>query len=137
MHPYSLLLVSPRACARQITRMFRDKDRSVLFRGWSRLCLHAASLTAVEGEAAKAAAVARAIRAEMLEKEAAAATKQVAAWTNVAISSADAAEARTKALRQTEDVSRLEAMLKSKTGELEQGTQAQLERRTKTLVRTC
>lgn len=125
------------AHARQITRVYRDKDRGLLFRGWSRLCLHAASLAPVEGAAAAAAATARAVRAEMLEKEAAAAVEQVAAWKKVASSSADAAEARNKARRQAEDVSILEAALKSEKGESGQAMRAQQERWAKTVVRKC
>lgn len=123
------------AHARQITRIYRDKDRGLLFRGWSRLCLHAASLTPIEGAAAAAAATARAVRAEFLEKEAAAAIEQVAAWKKVASSSADAAEARNEAQLQAGDVSRLEAALKRKKGESAQAMRAQQERWAKTMVR--
>lgn len=40
-----------------------------MFRGWSRLCLHAASLSAAEGASAAATAVARAARADAAPKE--------------------------------------------------------------------
>ena len=41
-----------------------------MFRGWSRLCLHAASLSAAEGASAAATAAARATRAEAMQLEA-------------------------------------------------------------------
>lgn len=47
-----------------------------MFRGWSRLCLHAASLCVAEGASAAATAIARAARAEAMEKEAQAATEK-------------------------------------------------------------
>lgn len=40
-----------------------------MFRGWSRLCMHAASLSAAEGASAAATALARAARAEAMERE--------------------------------------------------------------------
>lgn len=49
-----------------------------MFRGWSRLCLHAASLNAAEGASASATAVARAARAEAVEREAVAAANAAA-----------------------------------------------------------
>ncbi len=58
--------------------MFGERDRALVFRGWSRLCLHAASLSAAEGASAAATAVARAARAEAKEKEAAAAANAAA-----------------------------------------------------------
>lgn len=65
-------LVRRRLSRTQITRVCGDRDRSLLFRGWSRLCLAAASLNAAEGAAAAATAAARAARADAMEKEAAA-----------------------------------------------------------------
>ncbi|CAM9154775.1 unnamed protein product, partial [Laminaria digitata] len=59
-----------------IIRIGRDRDRALLFRGWSRLCLHAASLSAAEGASAAATAAARAARAEAMETEATAAAKK-------------------------------------------------------------
>lgn len=41
-----------------------------LFRGWSRLCLHAASLSVAEGVSAAATAAARADRAQKIQNEA-------------------------------------------------------------------
>lgn len=46
----------------KITRVCGERDRALLFRGWSRLCLHAAS--AAEGASAATTATARATRAE-------------------------------------------------------------------------
>lgn len=62
----------PRLCV-QISRVCRENDRRLLFRGWSRLCLHAASLNAAETAFATATATARAARADAEAKEAAAA----------------------------------------------------------------
>lgn len=55
----------------QIIRVCADRGKRALFRGWSRLCLHAASLSAAEGVAAAAAATSRAVRAEAMGREAA------------------------------------------------------------------
>lgn len=60
-----------------------------LFRGWSRLCLHAASLSVADGVSAAATAAARAARAQTIEKEAEAA--------------ADMAKARRRATAVTTD----------------------------------
>lgn len=56
-----------------MSRISRDTDRRLLFRGWSRMCLHAASLNGTEGALAAAAAAARAARVKALEIESAAA----------------------------------------------------------------
>lgn len=53
--------------------MAGDGSRRLLFRGWSRLCLHAASLNAAEGASSAATAAARVARAAAEEKSAAAA----------------------------------------------------------------
>ena len=59
--------------------MFGERDRALIFRGWSRLCVHAASLSSAEGASeAAVTAVARAARAEAMEKEATAAANAVA-----------------------------------------------------------
>lgn len=62
----------------QINRVCIGREKALLFRGWSRLCLHAASLSAVEGALAAATAAARAARTEAMEKEAATAANIVA-----------------------------------------------------------
>lgn len=59
--------------------MCRDKDKRLLFRGWNRLCLHAASLSVAEGAFAAATAVARAARAEAEQEETAAAISTLGA----------------------------------------------------------
>lgn len=59
--------------------MCRDKDRRLLFRGWNRLCLHAASLNVAEGALAAATAVARAARAKAEQEETAAAVSALGA----------------------------------------------------------
>lgn len=56
-----------------------------MFRGWSRLCLHAASLSAAEGASAAATALARAARAEAVETEARAAAEKAAANAEVTV----------------------------------------------------
>jgi len=71
--------------------MCRDKDKATLFRGWSRLCLHAASLSAAEGASAAATAAARATRAEAMQLEAVAAAEKVKALEAAARTSADGA----------------------------------------------
>lgn len=60
----------------QITRACRESDRSLLFRGWSRLCLHAASLSAAEGASVAAATASGTARAFAVEKRAIAATER-------------------------------------------------------------
>lgn len=54
---------------RQVVRRHNDQDRRRLFRGWSRLCLHAASVNVAKAASASATATARAARAESMEKE--------------------------------------------------------------------
>lgn len=44
--------------------MVADRNMRFLFHGWTRLCLHAASLNAAEGASSAATAAARAARAE-------------------------------------------------------------------------
>lgn len=63
----------------QIIRACGDSDKRCLFRAWSRLCLHAASLSASEGASAAATAAARAARAETVESNARMAEMLIAA----------------------------------------------------------
>lgn len=63
----------------KIIRVCGERNRALLFRGWSRLCLHAASLSAAEGASAAATAFARAARAEAMQQEADAAAATAAA----------------------------------------------------------
>ncbi|CAM9128995.1 unnamed protein product, partial [Ectocarpus sp. 8 AP-2014] len=53
-----------------ITRVCGDRDRRSLFRSWSRLCLHAASVGAVDDVSAAAAEAARVAKADAVEKQA-------------------------------------------------------------------
>lgn len=57
----------------QVVHVLGARLKRNLFRGWSRLCLHAASLNAEESASATATAEARVIRARAIEREAAAA----------------------------------------------------------------
>lgn len=57
----------------QVSRAVGDSNRRLLFHGWTRLCVHAASLNAVEGASSAATAAARGARAEAEEKRTAAA----------------------------------------------------------------
>ena len=85
----------------KITRIGRDRDRALVFRGWSRLCLHAASLSAAEGASAAATAAARAARAEAMETEAtAAAADKAEAWKRAAAASAEVAMSKEQAQRE-------------------------------------
>ncbi|CAM9421118.1 unnamed protein product [Ectocarpus sp. 13 AM-2016] len=86
-----------------IIRVCGQRDRALMFRGWSRLCLHAASLSAAEGAAAAATAAARAARAEAMEKEAKAAADKAEAWRRAAAASVEVAEAQEKAQRGTHE----------------------------------
>lgn len=47
--------------------MIGNRNSRLLFHGWTRLCLHAASLNAAEGASSAATAAARAARAEVEE----------------------------------------------------------------------
>ena len=63
----------------KVIRVGQDRDRALVFRGWSRLCLHAASLSAAEGASAAATATTRATRADAMETEAASALEKAEA----------------------------------------------------------
>lgn len=60
-----------------MARVVGDGNRGLLFRGWTRLCLHAASLNAAEGASSAATAAARAARAEAEEMRTAAAISAI------------------------------------------------------------
>lgn len=64
--------------------MWGDRRQGLLFRGWSRLCFHAASLNAAEAASSAAAASARAVRAEVMQKEAREAAEKARAWQHMA-----------------------------------------------------
>ncbi|CAM9574872.1 unnamed protein product [Pylaiella littoralis] len=121
-----------------ITRVCSERDRALVFRGWSRLCLHAASLSAAEGASAAATAVARAARAEAMEKEAQAAPDKAEAWRRAAAASAEVAEAREKAQREAARESFITAELDQRIAEMEQVAREQKLRRMKMLItRVC
>lgn len=106
-----------------------------MFRGWSRLCLHAASLNAAEGASAAATAAARAFRAEAMEKEAIAAAEKAEAWRKAAAASAAVEAAREEAEREAADVSMSTAELTKRAEKWEKVERAQQERRARLLVR--
>ena len=97
-----------------------------MFRGWSRLCLHAASLSAAEGASAAATATARAARAEAMEMEAVAAVKKAEACH----ASAEAASLREQEKREPAELLRREEAVG-------QVLREQRKHRAKMLVRQC
>ena len=112
----------------KIVRVGQDRDRNLMFRGWSRLCLHAASLSASEGAAAAATAAARAARAEAMETEAIAAAEKAEALKRAAAASADVAATKEQAQREAAELVRREESM----GQLDRQHR---ERRAKMLVR--
>ena len=112
----------------KIARVGRDRDRALIFRGWSRLCLHAASLCAAEGASAAATAAARATRAEAMEMEATAAAEKAEAWKKAAAASTDVAAAKEQVQREAAELVRREETMG-------QVGQQQRERRAKMMVR--
>lgn len=52
-----------------MARIHAAREKARLFRGWSRICLHAASLSGTEGTCTAPTAAARAARAEGIGKE--------------------------------------------------------------------
>lgn len=81
--------------------------------------------------------MARAARAEAMEKEAEAAADKAEAWRRVAVASAEVAAAREKALREASRGSVLTAELQQTKEEMEQVARQQQLRRVKILVRGC
>ena len=114
--------------AAKIARVGRDRNRTLMFRGWSRLCLHAASLSAAEGASAAATATARAARTEAMEAEAFVALEKAGAWKGAAAASADVAELM-------EETQRLAAELARREEVMGQQDQQERQRRAKLLVR--
>ena len=112
----------------KITRFCRDRDRARIFRGWSRLCLHAASLSAAEGTLA-ATAAAGAPRADEIETEATAAAEKADAMKRAADASAEEATSGEQAQRRVVEMAWREAM--------DQVLRQQREHLAKTLVRCC
>lgn len=86
-----------RVSSLQVVRIKADLERRSMFRGWSRLCLHAASLSAGEAASASATAVARASRAAVMEEQASIANIRAGAWAKVDDVKKEAAEADTRA----------------------------------------
>ena len=118
----------------KITRVCGERDRALIFRGWSRLCLHAASLSAAEGASAAATAVARAARAEAMEAEAAAAAEKAEAWRRAAAASAKVAASRAREQREAARGSTLETELSQKDEDMERAVRQEKLRRMKMLV---
>lgn len=109
----------------QITRVCGESDRALLFRGWNRLCLHAASVASAEGALASATVFAKAARAEAMGKEAESAAAR-----------AEVAAAKEEAQRATTRGSMLETQLKLKVKGTEQVLRQHQLRRMRMLVRT-
>ncbi|CAM9376100.1 unnamed protein product [Scytosiphon promiscuus] len=121
-----------------ITRVCGERDRALVFRGWSRLCMHAASLSAAEGASAAGAALARAARTKAMEKEAQAATEKAEAWRKAAAASSEVAAAREQAQRENARGSVLTAELKNKEMEMSRVEKQHQLRRVKMLItRVC
>lgn len=99
-----------------------------MFRGWSRLCRHVASLNAVEGASAEATAVARVAKAEEKDKAIAADSAGNAA--------ALATSVKEGAMREVSTVSTLASKQKETTEKSERGAREQQEHRALLLVRT-
>lgn len=121
--------------------MCGDGDRSLLFRGWSRLCLHAAaSLSAFEGASTAANAASRGSRAEAVTHGATTAADKTETGRHVAEASADVAAEREQAQMEGEEEeadasTTLVPELKRKTFDTEQVSRHQQARRAKMLVR--
>lgn len=84
----------------QIARIFARREARLSFRGWNRICMHAASLNAAEGALATATATSRAKRAEAIEKEAKITAENAEAWRETVAASPELAAAREQAQRQ-------------------------------------
>lgn len=122
----------------QMARTWGVIDRRLLFRGWTRLCLHAASLNAAEGSLATATAAARAARAEVMEKEVVAADEKAKTWEKAAaasVAAAAASMAREEALQKTFGVSTFAMELKAKVEEAERALCEQQQQRAVLSVR--
>lgn len=118
----------------KITRVHGETDRALIFRGWSRLCLHAATLSAAEGASAAAMALSRAARAEAMDNEAEEAAAKAEAWRRAAAANVEATEARNKAQGGYDDLSTLNSELKQKGEGTDLLLQEQQLRRMKMLV---
>lgn len=92
----------------KIAGVSRNKNRALVFRGWSRLCLHAASLSAAEGASSSATAAARAARAEAMETEATAAAEKAESLKRAAAICAELASSREQERRGVTELTRRE-----------------------------
>ena len=119
----------------KITRACGETDRALLFRGWSRLCLHAATLSAAEGASVAAMVFARAARAEAMDREAEDTADKAEARRRSAATSEETTEARDKAQSGTGEVSTLTTELQRGEGTERMARDQQL-RRIKILVST-
>lgn len=119
----------------KIARIGRDRYRALVFRGWSRLCLRAASISTAEGALAAATAAARAARTEVMEKEATAAAEKAMALRSAAVDSADEAVSRGQEKRGEFETLTLTAELGRQEEAISDALQKQRERRARTLVR--
>lgn len=118
----------------QLHRFVQTRRKRSIFRGWSRLCLHAASLSAAEGASAAATAVARAARAEAMQKEAQVAVDKAEAWRRAAAASVEVAEAREKTPQLSTGASTRTAEFKRKGESPDQLVREQQLRKMKMLV---
>lgn len=119
----------------KIAGIGRNRDRALVFRGWSRFCLHAASLSTAEGASAAATATARAARAEAMEAEATAAAEKATARRRASAVSADVASSRGQEKRGEDGTLALAADLERREDAIRQVLQEQRERRARMLVR--
>lgn len=120
----------------KITRACGETDRALLFRGWSRLCLHAATLSAAEGASVAAMVFARAARAEAMDREAEDTADKAEARRRSAATSEETTEARDKAQSGTGEVSTLTTELRQRGEGTERMARDQQLRRIKILVST-
>ena len=118
----------------KITRACGETDRALLFRGWSRLCLHAATLSAAEGASAAATTFARAAQAKAIEKEAEESSGTAEARRGTAGANAEAEEARDRAQGGSDQTSLVTAALEQNGEDANRLAREQQTRRMKTLV---
>lgn len=78
----------------KINHIGSDRDKRLLFRGWSRICIHAASIDVAEGATVSAASYASTRRDKAVEREADADIKPARTWNRAAaLGRVEAAEA--------------------------------------------
>ena len=101
-----------------------------MFRGWSRLCLHAASLSVAERASAAATAAARVAHADAMKTETTAGAEKAEALKSAAAASAEAAASKEQAKRRATELARREEAE-------DQALRRQRDHRAKRLVRYC